>query len=410
MAFRALPRFFFVSAFALALALPSFLRAAERADLEKRFLEANAKIEAGDFKPALEIYNEILEAEPDAGNVWVMRAVAKWNLQDRSGARADLAQAIKLHPDNIDAFRVRARMRYEAKDFLPALEDLNRAVELHEAQGRETEVDGKPGGLDNSNQQKLTGAELYGLRGEVKKQLGDSDGAIGDLTKALEFRPDYAAFYYTRGQLYESVGDPAAALADYTRLLELEPKHVDALNNRGWLHFYALEWDNAITDGRKALELRPKFASALRIIGFSLFGKGDYAEAALTLAAAAEADPKAEGYALLVRHHALLRTGGADDRLATSFASWKDQAWLQALARFTTGAITEDELETAAHQDADETERASRTCEMHFYIGLARRQAGDKSTARLRFQSTIAANQKDFVENALAQAELERSK
>jgi lipoprotein NlpI len=171
-----------------------------------------------------------------------------------------------------------------------------------------------------------------------------------------------------------------------------------------------LKWDAAIADGKKALELAPEAAIAMRVVGYSQFARGDYAAAAQTLANAADADKTSGGaaYALIVRHHALLRTGSADKRLATSWGDWKDAPWLQALAKFTTGAIDEDALEAVAKDTKDDGELAGRVCEMHFYVGLARKQAGDKSTARLRFQSALKTEQKTFIEDALASAELAR--
>ncbi len=399
-------RLLFISVLTLA-GLAGPLRGADNEALEKRFREANAKVDAGDFQPALEIYNEILEVEPKAGNVWVMRAIAKWKLKDLSGARADLAQAIALHPDNIDAYRVRGQMRYEAKDYANSLADFTKAIDQLKsnvsaivAAGRQDEA----GAYEKQN------AELFGMRAEVEKQLNDNPSAIYDLTHAIELKPDYTAALYLRGQLYEAGEEAAAAEEDYSKVIALNPKHADALCNRAWIRFHALKWDDAIADGKSALEIAPKAAVALRVVGYSQFAKGDYAEAASTLAAAADADPDSgAAYALFVRHYALLRSGAAmDKRLATSWGNWKDAPWLQALAKFITGQIDEDALEAAAKDAPDDGELAGRTCEMHFYIGLARKQAGDKSTARLRFQSALKTEQKTFVEDALSSAELKR--
>lgn len=365
------------------------LHAAENDALNQRFKEANAKVDAGEYQPALEIYNEILEAEPKAGNVWVMRAIAKWTLKDKSGARADLAQAINLHPDNVDAYRMRGQFRYQAEDFDGSLADFNKAIEL-------THDDPNP--------------ELFGMRAEVEKKLNNHPAAIHDLTQALELKPDYTAALYLRGQLYEAGGEPDAAEADYSKVIELDPKHADARNNRAWIRFHALKWDGAIADGKKALEIAPGAAVALRVVGYAQFAKGDYAAAAETLAQAADADAEAStgAYALFIRHHALSRVGGADKRVANAIGNWKDDAWVQTIAKFVAGQISEDEFETAAKETSDDGELLGRACELHFYIGLARKQAGDKSTARLRFKSALGTDQKTYIEHALASAELKR--
>lgn len=384
------------------------LHAADQDALEQRFQEANAKVDSGEFQPALDIYNEILEAEPKAGNVWVMRAIAKWKLKDLSGARADLAQAISLHPDNIDAYRVRGQMRYEAKDYTNSLADFTKAIDLVKTNVKAIAAAGDDEG---AHAYETENAELYGMRAEVENKLEDHPSAIHDLTRAIELKPDYVAAFYLRGQLYEASNEPTAAEEDYSKAIELSPKHADALNNRAWVRFHALKWDDAIADGKKALEIAPKAAVAMRVVGYAQFAKGDYAEAAKTLAAAADADPTSgAAYALFVRHHALLRTGGVDKRLATSWGNWKDDPWLQAIAKFLTSQIDEDTLEAAAKDTPDDGELAGRACEMHFYIGLARLQAGDKPTARLRFRSALNTEQKTYIEDALSHAELARLK
>lgn len=402
-------RFLLRSVLLVAVALFASLgaRAASADELEKRFADANAKLEARQFKEALEIYNGLLEVEPDAGNVWVMRAVAKWNLKDQSGARADLAQAIKLHPDNLDAYRVRGQMRYEAKDFKASLADFDTAINLLDGYISSAGQDEEEVAREFERQN----FELYGMRAEVRKQLGDHAAALRDLDRAIELKPDYTAAFYLRGQLREATDNPAGAAEDYSKVIELDPKHADALNNRAWIRFHELKWVDAIADGRATLALAPKAMVAMRVVGYSQFAQGDYAAATTSLTAAADAASGTDNaYALFIRHFALVRQGTPDKRVATSWGEWTDAPWLQALAKFIGGTLDEERLEAAAKDATDDDELAGRACEMHFYIGLARLQAGDKSTARLRFQSAIATGQKTFVEHALAQAELQRMK
>lgn len=362
--------------------------AVDEAALERRFQEANAQLDAGKFQEALEAYNAILEAKPDASNVWVTRAIARWNLNDRSGARADLAHIIRMQPDNFDAYRIRGQFRYQAEDYTGSLEDFNRAIEL---------------------MAHIAPAELFGMRGEVRRKLEQPDAAIRDLDRAIELKPDYVSALYVRGELHDAAGRAAEAEADYSRTIELAPEHADALNNRAWIRFHARRWDAAIADGQAALRLAPKAAIALRVVGYSQFATGDYAAAAKTLGDAYEAEPTADSsFALFIRHVALQRGGASDQRLATSSVAWKDQPWLTAIARFLTGALEEDGLEAAAKDTTDDGELAGRACEMHFYIGLKRLLAGDKSTARLRFRSALQTEQKTYIEYTLAEAELAR--
>ncbi len=364
------------------------LRAADTDALQDQFESANAKLDNREFQAAIELYNGILEQEPEADNVWIMRALAKWNLQDASGARADLAQALNLAPENSSAYRLRAQIRYQTGDHAGSLADADQAIDL---------------AGDAAD------AELFGIRAQAQKTLGENDAAIEDLNRAIELNPDFTAAYYLRAQLYEEKTQAAAAEADYSRVIELAPRHVDALNQRAWLRFYAADWEAAITDSQRVLELAPQAAVAMRLIGYAHFGQGNYAEAAQMLSAAADADPgRGAAYALFIRHHALLRAGAPDDRLASAWAAWTDDPWAQALARFLTGEIDEERLDAIAHEVIDEVDRAGRLCEMHFYIGLMRLHTGDRSTAKLRFQTALSIGQKTFIEDTLSTAELNR--
>lgn len=390
---------------ALALFIGS-LHAADQKAYEDRFREANRKLDAGDNQGAIEIYNELLEANPEADNVWIVRALAKWRSNDRSGARADIAQAITMSPDNFEGYRVRGDFRFDEKDEQGSLADYDKAILL-----AEREIVRLKTKRDDAEAAKIARRLPYllGARGELHVRQGEIAAASADFNRAIGLKPDYASALWLRGQLYEGEGEYASAVADYSRVIELTPKRLEAWSSRAWMRFYMRDFDAAIADGAKALEITPQDGSALRVTGFAQFARGDYAASAKTLGKATGADSGPESaYAMFVRHYAVLRTGGADEQLATSWEKWNDAPWLQALAKFITGQLSEDGLEAAAQVAKNDGELAGQACEMHFYVGLARVHAGDKSTARLRFQSALATNQKGFVEDALSSAELKR--
>lgn len=369
----------------LGLLLPLAARATE--DLEAAFKAANQKLEAGQFAEALEAYNAIIEAEPKADNVWINRGWAKFQLKDASGARADVAQALSLNPENAEAYRLRAIIRYQAHDLGACQADLDRAIEIV---------------ADN--------AELFALRGQVKFDREQPQDALADLDRAITLNDAFVSAIFLRGKVHEALGQSREAQADYSRTIELNSASADAANNRGWLRFHDTDWAGATEDARRAIELAPEATEPQRLLGYAAFAQGDYALAVTSLGRAADlADDEAgAAYALFVRHFALVRSSQADKRLATSWGKWTKDAWLQALARFISGRDTEEQLEAAIAQSGDDAGRDGRQCEAHFYIGLTRLQAGDKSTARLRFQACRALDQKTYIEDALAAAELKR--
>lgn len=356
-------------------------------DLAKLFRQANEKFNAGEHAAAIDLYNQILEKMPEADNALAMRAAAKQALNDLSGARADIAQVLRLNPRHADAYRMRATIHFQAKDYTASLADLDRSIE-----------------------HAPNFALSYAMRSQVHIELKASDKALADLNRAIELDSEQAMYFYERGRVHADLGSDSLALSDYSRALRLDPDNADAANNRAWLRFHRHEWADAATDARRVIELAPDYVSARRILGYSLFGQADYAAAvkAFDEAITMEKDSAENAYALFIRHFGRIRLGQPDRQVATAWGYWPDKPWLQAIGRFLSGQIDEEALEQVAREAKTPKELSERLCEMHFYIGMARLQAGDKSTARLRFQASVATNEKTFIEYTLAEAELKR--
>lgn len=363
------------------------LAAQTDADLNQLFRQANEKLDAGEHAAAIELYNQILEKNPDADNVLANRAAAKSALNDVSGARADIAQVLRLNPKHADAYRIRATINYQAKDFTASLADLDRSIE-HDPDF----------------------ALSYAMRSQVHAELKAPDKALADLNRAIELDSEQAMYFYERGRVHSDLGNDSLALADYSRALRLDPEHADAANNRAWLRFHRHEWADAATDARRVIELAPDYVNARRILGYTLFGQADYAAAvkAFDEASAMEKDPSENAYALFIRHFGRIRLGQPDRQVATAWGYWQEKPWQQAIGRFLAGQIDEEALEQVAREAKTPKELSERLCEMHFYIGMVRLQAGDKSTARLRFQASVATNEKTFIEYTLSEVELKR--
>ncbi|MEG3854128.1 tetratricopeptide repeat protein, partial [Microcoleus sp. Z1_C4] len=64
-------------------------------------------------------------------------------------------------------------------------------------------------------------AQAYYNRGNVRDELGDKEGAIADLNKAIELQPDLAQAYNNRGKVRSELGDKQGAIADYNKAIEL---------------------------------------------------------------------------------------------------------------------------------------------------------------------------------------------
>lgn len=355
--------------------------------IEAEFQQAQNLSAKREDAGAEKILDSLVARLPESGPVRLERAAARWNLGKHDAALADVEEAIRLKMSGARAHRLRGIFRVQKGDFAGALSDFNEALRR-----------------DPKN------AELLGFRGAVQSDLGKPELALADFNASLELQPEQPEVVFQRARLHESRGDDTAAIADYSRVLQLDPQATGALLGRGRIRFNQQRWESALTDQRRALELDPQLAGAANAIGYTLLGRGELAAAfdALTKAVELAKENDSDVYAVLLRHVAARRLGRDDPRLAATWERWKDDPWAQALGKFLLGRASEEELEKLVAATTEAEQAKGRRCEMNYYIGVVRLVAGDKSTARLRFETAVSTKAAGFVEYVLAQAELKR--
>jgi tetratricopeptide (TPR) repeat protein len=99
-------------------------------------------------------------------------------------------------------------------------------------------------------------AKLYKLRGDLKHEKGDFDGAIKDYSKAILLNPKYADAYIARAgsRPFEST----AQISDYSKAIGLNPNDALTFYYRANSKIGLKDYNGAIFDYSKALELEPK--------------------------------------------------------------------------------------------------------------------------------------------------------
>jgi lipoprotein NlpI len=236
--------------------------------------------------------------------------------------------------------------------------------------------DGAIADLTKAIELKPNHAEAYYNRGFAKAAERDWDGAIADCTKAIELKPDYAKACYNRGNAKKAKGDFEGAKADYTKAIAVDPKSVWPYHIRGCIRYDLHDFTNALVDFRKALELDPS---------------SDYAHFRVWLICArlGEGEPATTE---LQTYMAGRNTGRTND-------------WPSKVDHFLTGRVTETAFLAAAKNTNRKTE-AGRLCEAYFYTGSKHLLAGDQSLAAEYFQKSITTDEKAFLECDSATAEL----
>lgn len=368
------------------LALPSGL-AKDDAELNRMLKEATELYDARDYARAIELYDSILKFAPYANNVRTTYAEAKYRHGDKDGALRELSTVLNSEPDHAGAFRVRALILYRDRDYQGSLGNIELAIRYNPEN-----------------------VWAHALRADIHVALNNTEEALADLTRAIEIDPERPLVFLARAQLHSRRSEHSFALADYSRAIQLNPQEVDGMVARGWLRFYRHDWAGALQDARRTIELAQLRSAAHRLAGYALYAQGDHAAAVndLTESILLDKDPNQHAYPMFVRHLLLSRLKQPDRQLATATAQWRAHPWLQAIGRFITGEIDESAFEKAARDEQMPGRPSGRLCEMHYYIGMVRLLAGDISTARLRFQSSLATGEARFVQYVLAETELKR--
>jgi tetratricopeptide (TPR) repeat protein len=66
-------------------------------------------------------------------------------------------------------------------------------------------------------------AGAFNNRGNARRDKGDLDGALQDLTEAIRLKPGCADAFHNRGNARIAKGDLDGALPDFTKAIRLKP-------------------------------------------------------------------------------------------------------------------------------------------------------------------------------------------
>jgi len=118
-------------------------------------------------------------------------------------------------------------------------------------------------------------AEDFLIQGEEKYRKGDRQGAIEDLSKAIQLNPNYAEAYYNRGILRYVSGDKQGAIADFNEVLRINPNLFQAYVNRGNARDDSGDSQGAIADYNEALRINSSDSKAYYNRGVTRSRLGD---------------------------------------------------------------------------------------------------------------------------------------
>jgi S1-C subfamily serine protease len=165
------------------------------------FVTAQNKAEKGDYRGAIADYNQTLALNPNFGEVYFRRALAKNILKDWQGAEADYTKAIAVKRDHGEAYTNRGLIRNILGNWAGAKLDFDIAI------------------IYNPR-----AAFAYVGRGIARCELKDYPGGISDYNMAIALNPNYPDTYTSRGFAHYSIGDKQSAITDYLAAAEIYRK------------------------------------------------------------------------------------------------------------------------------------------------------------------------------------------
>ncbi|HOY32331.1 MAG TPA: tetratricopeptide repeat protein [Bacteroidales bacterium] len=123
----------------------------------------------GIYKNAVRYSESAITHNPSCAQGYFIHGCEMEKAKQEDAALADFSNAVKYHPNLFEARYNRAAILYKKKEYKKTLGDLDYIINY------------KPG----------YGYDAYSLRGAVRSNVGDYEGAEKDFQTALQLRPDY---------------------------------------------------------------------------------------------------------------------------------------------------------------------------------------------------------------------------
>ena len=119
-------------------------------------------------------------------------------------------------------------------------------------------------------------AVSYLKKGIDYSENGDTQKALYEFNRTIEYKPDFVAAYFYRGNVYDTIKEYEKALADFNKAIILNPDFPEVYINRGRIFTELGDTNRAIADFEKAIELGFDAAETYNNRGFAYVSRGDY--------------------------------------------------------------------------------------------------------------------------------------
>ncbi|KAI8065174.1 hypothetical protein BC940DRAFT_356706 [Gongronella butleri] len=148
------------------------------------------------------------------------------------------------------------------KDYETAAEAIDKAVEL---------------GCSAAYQ-----ALALNMKGTYVFLMGDSQGALEYLNKAIEADPKYVQSYIKRSSIYIEQQDVASAFKDFETAIQVNPSDPDVYYHRGQIRYISNDYESAANDYSESIALDDTFVFAHVQLGVVQYKMGSVSKSMTT--------------------------------------------------------------------------------------------------------------------------------
>ena len=394
-------------------------------DAPKFAAEADAARVRHDYQRAITLFDRALAADPAYVPAHIGLASTHAMMGDFAAANEGFRAALALDPENIDAHIGLAHVAMAWGDSGRALEHYNRAIEiapndpaLREAlsatfygMGASAEAIGV---YDSMIESGMADERIYAARAAMRVQTGDLEGAIEDLTSAIDMSRYSPPLLQQRGDLYQRLGAFESARDDFEAVYIVNPADAAVARNYAW----AL-W--GLGEREKAAEILQKTATSGYAtlhdhfsLGATYMQMGRYDDAKPALERAIAYPAQGLDYASLYLWITLAHLGDREegDRMLLAkldSVDYRFRRFADRIARYFLNEIDESAvLEDMETPNVDQT-KEQKKCEGYFYLGAKHLIEGERDQAIEYFEECVATNVRNYYEWNSARAELQRA-
>lgn len=235
---------------------------------EPYLLRAIAKIQLGDYTGAELDCNAAIERNPFQPGAYYTRGYIYLQTNQLEKAKNDFSEALIFAPENKTYIAMRADVLAGLKEYELALDDINRllyrepkSAALHFEKGticlRSGDTICAQNAFIKATEYDSQNPANWSALGLVQLMQDNQDDALISLSKSIDYGSKWAGDYINRGIIYYRLHNYRSALADYDKAVTLSPHDAQCYYNRGVLRQELGDYNRALEDFTKAINIAP---------------------------------------------------------------------------------------------------------------------------------------------------------